>query len=107
MAHNATPGDYQFADARDDVKLGEICDVIFDHATGEVRYAVIGSGGLLRARRFLVTATMIRPYQTSKLRNLETSKPVTPAFLPSLFRRSRPRPARALCRASILPRCRR
>ena len=42
--------------------LGNIEDVIFDHATGTVQYAVVDTGGWLNTKKFLVPADRIRPY---------------------------------------------
>ncbi len=46
----------------DDDKLGKIDDVIFDHATGTIQYAVVDTGGWLSSKKFLVPADRIRPY---------------------------------------------
>jgi sporulation protein YlmC with PRC-barrel domain len=43
----------------EDEKIGKIDDVIVDHDTGEVRYAVVDSGGWLKSRKFLVPADRI------------------------------------------------
>ncbi len=43
-------------------KLGQIDDVIFDHASGEIRYLVVDTGGWLESRKFLVPAGRIQPY---------------------------------------------
>ena len=48
---------------RGDEKLGTIDDVIFDHTTGRIRYAVVDTGGWLRHRRFMVPADRIRAYE--------------------------------------------
>ncbi len=45
-----------------DEKLGKIDDVIFDHSTGEIRYIVLKTGGLLSSKRIMVPASRIRPY---------------------------------------------
>lgn len=45
----------------DDKKLGKIDDVIFDHATGSIRYVVIDTGGWLSSKKFIVP-----PYQLSQ-----------------------------------------
>jgi hypothetical protein len=42
-------------------KLGKIDDVIFDHDTGNIRYAVVDTGGWLKSKKFLVPADRIRP----------------------------------------------
>jgi hypothetical protein len=70
MAHYGTLRDYQFAkDAGDirgaelyganDHKLGKIDDVIFDHSSGSLRYAVVDTGGWLSSKKFLVPANQI------------------------------------------------
>ncbi len=46
----------------DDDKLGKIDDVIFDHATGAIEYAVVDTGGWLSSKKFLVPAEQIHPY---------------------------------------------
>src|SRR6266542_4022325 len=72
MPHFGSLQDYTFKEAGNDVrgaslygmnddKLGTIDDVIFDHSTGEIRYVVVDSGGLLRHKRFLVLAERIQP----------------------------------------------
>jgi sporulation protein YlmC with PRC-barrel domain len=64
--------DYRFSDDVDDIrgatlygsgddKLGKIDDVIFDHATGTIQYAVVDTGGWLSSKKFLVPAERIRP----------------------------------------------
>lgn len=71
MAHVGTLRDFRFADNADDVrgaalygrdndKLGKIDDVIFDHETGALRYAVVDTGGWLSSKKFLVPADRIR-----------------------------------------------
>src|SRR3954447_21462135 len=45
-----------------DEKLGTIDDVIFDHSSGEIRYIVIKTGGLLSSKRMMVPANRIEPY---------------------------------------------
>jgi len=74
MAHYGILRDYQFAEMgdADDVrgaelyglngdKLGKIDDVIFDHATGEIRFVVVDTGGWLRSKKFIVPAAEVRP----------------------------------------------
>src|SRR5258708_36109421 len=46
----------------DDEKLGTIDDVIFDHSTGEIRYIVLKTGGLLSRRKVMIPANRIEPY---------------------------------------------
>jgi hypothetical protein len=45
---------------RDDDKLGKIDDVVFDHSTGDIRYAVVDTGGWLHSKKFLVPADALR-----------------------------------------------
>ncbi len=70
MPHFRTLRDYQFENRQDDIrdadlydvegdKLGSIDDVIFDHGTGEIRYVVVDTGGLLSHDRFIVPADRI------------------------------------------------
>ena len=72
-AHYGMLRDYRFSDDVDDIrgaalygadddKLGKIDDVIFDHATGTIQYAVVDTGGWLSSKKFLVPASRIRPY---------------------------------------------
>ena len=72
MAHYGMLRDYRFSSDVDDIrgaslygiddeKLGKIDDVIFDHASGTIRYAVVDSGGWLSSKKFLVPADRIRP----------------------------------------------
>lgn len=44
----------------DDDKLGKIDDVIFDHATADIRYVVVDTGGWLSSKKFIVPAEGIR-----------------------------------------------
>jgi PRC-barrel domain len=46
---------------RDDEKLGKIDDVIFDHSTGDIHYAVIDTGGWLSSKKFVVPAVRLTP----------------------------------------------
>jgi hypothetical protein len=41
-------------------KLGKIDDVVFDHATGDIRYVVVDTGGWLTTKKFLVPAESLR-----------------------------------------------
>ena len=70
MAHFGTLRDYKFAQEAGDIrgaelygakdeKLGKIDDVIFDHTSGSLRYAVVDTGGWLRSKKFLVPANQI------------------------------------------------
>jgi len=73
ISHYGTLRDYRFegkdADdirgsdlyGRDDEKLGEIDDVIFDHGTGSVRYVVVDTGGWLSSKKFIVPADRLTP----------------------------------------------
>ena len=71
MAHYGMLQAYRFSDDVDDIrganlcgytgkKLGEIDDVVFDHATGTIQYAVVNTGGRQENKKFLVPATSIR-----------------------------------------------
>ncbi|HET9742634.1 MAG TPA: PRC-barrel domain-containing protein [Terriglobales bacterium] len=71
MAHLGTLRDFRFSEhaddirgatlyGRDDQKLGEISDILFDHETGQVKYAVIDTGGWLTSNEFLVPSDRIR-----------------------------------------------
>ncbi|HYG99497.1 MAG TPA: PRC-barrel domain-containing protein [Terriglobales bacterium] len=79
MAHYGTLRDFAFRNDTDmddirgsalygvnDEKLGKIDDVIFDHATGEVRYVVVDTGGWLRSKKFLVPADRVHDYAKDK-----------------------------------------
>lgn len=70
MANFSTLRSYKFSSEADDIrgaklygrndeKLGELEDVIFDQQTGDVRYAVVDTGGWLTHKRFLVPADRI------------------------------------------------
>ena len=74
MAHLGMLRDYEFGENVDDIRgadlfgpnnerLGEIDDVIFDHANGEIRYLVIDTGGWLSSHKFIVPANRIQPYR--------------------------------------------
>jgi hypothetical protein len=67
MPHYGLLKDYRFDDAgtaddirgaaiygRNEEKLGKIDDVIFDHSTGAIRYAVVDTGGWFSHKKFLV-----------------------------------------------------
>lgn len=71
MAHYGLLGDYKFRDAATDIrgttlygvgdeKLGKIEDVIFDHATGDIRYVVVDTGGWLTTKEFIVPTERLR-----------------------------------------------
>ena len=73
MAHLGMLRDYEFGENVDDIRgadlfgpdnerLGEIDDVIFDHATGDIRYLVVDTGGWLSSNKFIVPANRIQPY---------------------------------------------
>jgi uncharacterized protein YrrD len=67
MAQSGMLRDYRFTEAAEDIrgsqlygvndeKLGKIDDVIFDHATGTIRYIVVDTGGWLSTKKFIVPA---------------------------------------------------
>jgi sporulation protein YlmC with PRC-barrel domain len=71
MAQQGMLRDYRFTDAAEDVrgsklygrndeKLGKIDDVIFDHASGSIRYVVVDTGGWLSTKKFIVPAERLR-----------------------------------------------
>jgi hypothetical protein len=71
MANYGVLRNYRFTDAEEDIrgsklyglddeKLGKIDDVIFDHATGLIRYVVVDTGGWLSRKRFIVPAERLR-----------------------------------------------
>lgn len=74
MTHYGTLKDYRFTTpmeasddirgakvyGRDDDKLGKIDDVVLDHSTGHVRYAVIDAGGWLSSKKFVVPPDRLR-----------------------------------------------
>jgi sporulation protein YlmC with PRC-barrel domain len=72
MSHYGILHNHRFDDAEDvrgadvygvnDEKLGKIDDVIFDHTSGEIRYAVVDTGGWLSSKKFLVPINRIQPY---------------------------------------------
>jgi sporulation protein YlmC with PRC-barrel domain len=45
-----------------DEKLGTIDDVIFDHSSGDIRYIVLKTGGLLSRKKLMVPANRVEPY---------------------------------------------
>lgn len=49
----------------EDEKIGKLDDVVLDHSTAEVKYAVVDSGGWLKSHKFLVPADRIFPYAKS------------------------------------------
>jgi hypothetical protein len=73
MSHYGTLRDYRFegkdADdirgsdlyGRNDEKLGEIVDVIFDHPSGVIRYIVVDTGGWLSSNKFIVPSERLEP----------------------------------------------
>ena len=72
MSHYGTLRNYSFPQASDDVrgaklygrddeKLGKIDDVIFDHSTGIIGYAVVDTGGWLSTKKFVVPSDRLRP----------------------------------------------
>ncbi len=71
MAHYGTLKDTPVAEPGEDIrgahvyglndeKLGKIDDVIFDHSSGDIRYAVVDTGGWLHSKKFLVPADRLR-----------------------------------------------
>jgi sporulation protein YlmC with PRC-barrel domain len=71
MAKSGMLRDYRFANAAEDIrgsklyglndeKLGKIDDVIFDHATGSIRYVVVDTGGWLSTKKFVVPAERLQ-----------------------------------------------
>ena len=72
MAQYGLLRDYRFTEATEedirgsklygvnDEKLGKIDDVIFDYASGSIRYAVVDTGGWLSSKKFIVPADRIR-----------------------------------------------
>lgn len=71
MANLGTLRDYKLGHEADDIrgaklygrnddKLGTIEDVVFDNQSGDIRYAVIDTGGWLTHKRFLVPAGRIQ-----------------------------------------------
>jgi len=75
MAHFGTLRNYKLPVAADirgttvygleDEKIGKLDDVILDHTTGEVKYAIVDSGGWLKSHKFLVPADRIFSYAKS------------------------------------------
>lgn len=74
MPHLGTLREYRFSGDTDDIRgakvhgpdnsvLGEIYDVIFDHDSGNIRYAVIDTGGWLSSDRFLVPASRVLEFK--------------------------------------------
>lgn len=73
MAHFGTLKSFRFSegDAEDirgaviygleDEKLGKIDDVIFDHSSGDIHYAVVDTGGWLSSKKFIVPASRLTP----------------------------------------------
>ena len=72
MSHYGRLGSYQFSNTAEDIrgatlygledeKLGKIDDVIFDHSSGNIRYAVVDTGGWLKSKKFVVPADRLRP----------------------------------------------
>jgi sporulation protein YlmC with PRC-barrel domain len=74
MPHYGILRDHKFEDeSMDDVrgadvygvndeKLGTLDDVIFDHATGDIRYVVLKTGGVLSSKRVMVPGNRVEPY---------------------------------------------
>jgi len=71
MPHYGTLGAYDVSDPAEDIrgskvygmddeKLGKIDDVIFDHATANIEYVVVDTGGWLTSKKFVVPAERLR-----------------------------------------------
>jgi hypothetical protein len=71
MANFGMLREYRFTDASEDIrgsklygmddeKLGKIDDVIFDYASGLIRYVVVDTGGWLSSKKFIVPANRLR-----------------------------------------------
>jgi sporulation protein YlmC with PRC-barrel domain len=71
MPHHGLLGDQKFHETAEDIrgsaiyglndeKLGKIDDVIFDHATGDIKYVVIDTGGWLSTKKFIIAADRIQ-----------------------------------------------
>jgi hypothetical protein len=71
MAHYGMLKDYKFGEAAEDIrgaalygvndeKLGKIDDVVFDHSSGDISYAVVDTGGWLSSKKFVVPAGRLR-----------------------------------------------
>ena len=74
MPHLGTLREYRFQGDADDIRgakvhgpdndvLGDIDDVIFDHDSGTIRYAVIDTGGWLKSKKFIVPAERIQQFK--------------------------------------------
>lgn len=77
MPHFGTLAEHQFERNLDDIrgsalygvdneKLGKIDDVIFDHASGDISYVVVDTGGWLSSKKFVVPADRIHLYDRDK-----------------------------------------
>src|SRR5215467_11059554 len=73
MPHYGILREYRFEGELDDLrgadvygvndeKLGKIEDVIFDHASGDIRYVVLNTGGLFSRKKIMVPASRIEAY---------------------------------------------
>jgi sporulation protein YlmC with PRC-barrel domain len=74
MAHYGTLREFRFSEHENDIndvrgsklygvddeKLGKIDDVIFEHATGNIQYVVVDTGGWLLTKKFLVPRSRLR-----------------------------------------------
>ena len=71
MSHYGLLREYEFREDADDIrgaalygpgdeKLGKVDDVIFDHATGDVAYVVVDTGGWLSSKKFIVLPERLR-----------------------------------------------
>jgi hypothetical protein len=74
MPHVGTLREYRFQGDTDDIRgaklhgpnnevLGDIDDVIFDHDTGAILYAVIDTGGWLKSKKFIVPAERVQQFK--------------------------------------------
>ena len=51
-----------------DDKLGKITDVVFNHASGDILYVVVDTGGWLSTKEFIVPAERIRVIDQARKR---------------------------------------
>lgn len=74
MTHYGTLQNFSFNQDVDDIrgtaiydvkgdKLGKLDDVIFDHSSGDIKYAVIDTGGFLSHKKFLIPADRIHRFE--------------------------------------------
>jgi hypothetical protein len=71
MPHYGVLGNYKFRESTGDIrgatvyglndqKLGKIDDIIFDHSSGNITYAIVDTGGWLKTKKFIVPADRLR-----------------------------------------------